>query len=87
MRGVAFRKRLIVVNQVKGTTIEVEIGFSICKKYSGNGYATECTKAMTDYTIQFLYTIPRVKRDSAITIISEIGIYMGQFSNSKRLCF
>lgn len=36
--------------------------------------------------IQFLCTIPGVKRDSAITIISEIGIDMSQFSNSKRLC-
>jgi len=39
-----------------------------------------------DKIIQFLTTIPGVKRDSAITIISEIGIDMSQFSNSKRLC-
>ena len=36
--------------------------------------------------IQFLMTIPGVKRDSAITIISEIGIDMTQFCTSKRLC-
>ncbi len=36
--------------------------------------------------IQFLMTIPGVKRASAITIISEIGIDMSQFSTSKRLC-
>ncbi|MDF2611137.1 MAG: Mobile element protein [Lachnospiraceae bacterium] len=36
--------------------------------------------------IQFLMTIPGVKRDNAITIISEIGIDMSQFSTSKRLC-
>ncbi|KAB1434508.1 IS110 family transposase [Candidatus Galacturonibacter soehngenii] len=36
--------------------------------------------------IQFLCTIPGVKRDSAITIISEIGIDMSQFSSNKRLC-
>jgi hypothetical protein len=42
----------------------------------------------TDYenSIQFLMTIPGVKRASAITIISEIGIDMSQFCNSKRLC-
>ena len=42
----------------------------------------------TDYenAIQLLCTIPGVKRDSAITIISEIGIDMSQFSSSKRLC-
>ena len=36
--------------------------------------------------VQFLCTIPGVKRDSAITIISEIGTDMSQFSGSKRLC-
>ena len=36
--------------------------------------------------IQLLTTIPGVKHDSAITIISEIGIDMSQFCNSKRLC-
>ena len=36
--------------------------------------------------IQFLMTIPGVKRNSAITIISEIGIDMSQFCTSKRLC-
>ena len=36
--------------------------------------------------IQLLMTIPGVKRDSAITIISEIGIDMSQFCTSKRLC-
>lgn len=42
----------------------------------------------TDYdkAIQLLTTIPGVKRDSAITIISEIGIDMSHFCNSKRLC-
>jgi transposase len=36
--------------------------------------------------IQLLCTIPGVKRNSAITIISEIGIDMSQFSSPKRLC-
>ena len=36
--------------------------------------------------IQFLCTIPGVKHDSAITIISETGIDMCKFSSSKRLC-
>ena len=42
----------------------------------------------SDYekAIQFLCTIPDVKRDSAITIISEIGTDMSQFSSPKRLC-
>ena len=37
-------------------------------------------------TINFLCTIPGVKRDSAITIISEIGTDMSQFSSSDKLC-
>ena len=36
--------------------------------------------------VQLLCTIPGVDRNSAITIISEIGTDMSQFSNSKRLC-
>ena len=36
--------------------------------------------------VQLLCTIPGVDRNSAITIISEIGTDMTQFSNSKRLC-
>ena len=36
--------------------------------------------------VQLLCTIPGVKHDSAVTIISEIGIDMSQFSSSKRLC-
>jgi putative pyruvate, water dikinase len=39
-----------------------------------------------DKAIRLLTTIPGVKHDSAITIISEIGIDMSQFCNSKRLC-
>ena len=42
----------------------------------------------TDYenAIQFLMPISGVKRDNAITIISETGIDMSQFCSSKRLC-
>ncbi len=36
--------------------------------------------------VKLLCTIPGVDRNSAITIISEIGTDMTQFSNSKRLC-
>lgn len=35
--------------------------------------------------VQLLTTIPGIKRDSAITIISEIGVDMTQFTSSKRL--
>ena len=36
--------------------------------------------------VQLLCTVPGIDRSSAITIISEIGTDMTQFSNSKRLC-
>jgi len=36
--------------------------------------------------IRLLCTVPGISRSSAITIISEIGTDMSQFSNSKRLC-
>ena len=36
--------------------------------------------------IDLLCTIPGIERNSAITIISEIGVNMGQFTSSKRLC-
>lgn len=36
--------------------------------------------------IQLLETIPGIRRQSAIQIISEIGVDMSQFSHSKRLC-
>ena len=39
-----------------------------------------------DNAVELLCTIPGVDRNSAITIISEIGTDMTQFSNSKRLC-
>lgn len=37
------------VNEVAGNIKEVEIGYGICKKYSGKGYATELLRAMTKY--------------------------------------
>ena len=36
--------------------------------------------------VQLLCTIPGLDRNSAITVISEIGTDMTQFSNAKRLC-
>ncbi len=36
--------------------------------------------------ISLLCTIPGIKRDSAITLLSEIGTDMSQFDSSKRLC-
>lgn len=40
------------VNEVEGNPDEVEIGYGICKKHSGKGYATELLKAMTEFVIE-----------------------------------
>lgn len=42
--------------------------------------------ASYENAVQLLCTIPGVDRNSAITVISEIGIDMAPFSSSKRLC-
>ena len=39
-----------------------------------------------EHSISLLCTIPGIDRNSAITIISEIGTNMEQFTSSKRLC-
>ena len=48
-----------------------------------------CINAMVekyDGAISLLCTIPGIDRNSAITVISEIGVDMAQFGSSKRLC-
>lgn len=40
------------VNEVEGVPSEVEIGYSICRKYSGRGYATELLEAMTGFVVE-----------------------------------
>ena len=37
------------VNEVEGCDSVVELGYSICNQYSGNGYATETVIAMTNF--------------------------------------
>lgn len=39
-----------------------------------------------DEAISLLCSIPGIDRNSAITVISEIGVDMAQFGSSKRLC-
>jgi transposase len=53
-----------------------------------NDIDTMLNSLITSYknAVQLLCTIPGVGRNSAITVISEIGTDMTPFSNSKRLC-
>ena len=39
------------VNIVEGKTDEVEIGYAICRKHSGKGYATELVRGMTEFVV------------------------------------
>lgn len=39
------------INEVEGHSDEVEIGYVICKKHSGKGYATELVDAMTRFAV------------------------------------
>ena len=39
------------INEVEGKPGEVEIGYTICQKHSGKGYATELVKAMTEFAV------------------------------------
>ena len=38
-------------NEVEGKSSEVEIGYCICKKHCGKGYATELLNAMTEFIV------------------------------------
>lgn len=53
-----------------------------------NDIDTMLDSLVTPYenAVQLLCTIPGVDRNSAITVISEIGIDIAPFSSSKRLC-
>lgn len=42
------------INELESNPNEVEIGYVICKKYSGKGYATELLKAMIEYSVETL---------------------------------
>lgn len=40
------------INEVDGKPNEVEIGYTICKEYSGKGYATELVQGMTKFVYE-----------------------------------
>ncbi len=66
------------VNEVEGNTDEVEIGYCICKKYSGKGYATELLNAMTrfineQFGIKVLYGRVMRGNDASIRVLEKNG--------------
>ena len=66
------------VNEVEGNLNEVEIGYGICKKYSGKGYATELLMAMTKYIaetfeINILYGRVMHGNNASIRVLEKNG--------------
>ncbi len=66
------------VNEVEGKTNEVEIGYGICKKYSGKGYATELVNAMTEFVvstfkIHVLYGRVMRGNDASVRVLEKNG--------------
>ena len=66
------------VNEVDGKPDEVEIGYVICRKHSGKGYATELLGAMTDYAASTLgrhVLYGRVMRgnDASVRVLEKSG--------------
>jgi len=66
------------VNKVEGNSNEVEIGYGICKKYSGKGYATELLKAMTKFItetfgINILYGRVMCGNNASVRVLKKNG--------------
>lgn len=66
------------INEVEGSPQEVEIGYSICHKYSGKGFATEIVKAMTKFVvenfgIQILYGRVMHGNEASVRVVEKNG--------------
>ena len=66
------------VNEVDGHAAEVEIGYVICKNYSGKGYATELLEAMTEFVvstfgISVLYGRVMRGNDASVKVLEKNG--------------
>jgi len=90
------KKADVVVESIEGYQMTQEQKARIVLVRSHLEYITQCIAELDERlnkmtqpygnAINLLCTIIGVDRQSAITIISEIGTDMSQFSNSKRLC-
>lgn len=66
------------VNAVEGKPNEVEIGYGICKKHSGKGYATELLQAMTSFIVSkfgicVLYGRVMRGNDASVRVLEKNG--------------
>ncbi len=68
----------IGVNEVEGNPDEVEIGYVICGKHSGKGYATEALKGMSEFItgifeIKCLYGRVMHGNDASVKVLERNG--------------
>lgn len=68
------------VNEVEGAPGEVEIGYSICKKYNGRGFATEVVKAMMWFVVDtfgasILYGRVMNGNNASVRIMEKCGFW------------
>ena len=66
------------INEVEGKPGEVEIGYVICEQFSGNGYATELVKAMTEFAVSefgtgVLYGRVMHGNDASVRVLEKNG--------------
>jgi ribosomal-protein-alanine N-acetyltransferase len=66
------------VNEVEGRVNEVEIGYVISDKHSGNGYATELLEAMTNFVVstfgmRVLYGRVMRGNDASVKVLEKNG--------------
>lgn len=72
------------INETDGNSNEVEIGYTISRKYSGNGYATELVQEMTKFVcekfgINVLYGRVMHGNDASVRVLEKSGyLYMSE---------
>jgi transposase len=96
LKGTLKHKSEEVVQSIEGYSITPEQKYRMCMVRDHLEYIereitvldAKLDEMIAPYegTIALLRTVPGVDRNSAITIISEIGVDISQFDSSKRLC-
>ena len=96
LQGSLKKKADAVLESIEGysMTKEQKVRVGIIREHLNEivslvGKVDDCIALMVkeyERQLDILCTIPGVKRDTAVTIISETGLDMAQFGSSKRLC-
>ena len=77
------------INEVAGKPEEVEIGYTVSQRYSGNGYATELLRAMTEFvssTLGHHVLYGRVMRgnDASVRVLEKTGMFLNGKSSLRK---